>query len=258
MSTENLPANIANLATGLAASVATVSQGSGTLYMKMSKTGMFVYGQEEVEVEDGSHWAANPAGFGHGWTAWGDKAHGTAGKNLGEKMGPASEPIFPESELPDVEGNWNKAVAIQFRCIDGEDKGVQVLFKSNSHGGRSAYGDLLEKVVEKIKAGDPAFVPICRLAHGSYKHDDYGKIYTPDFIVTDWVTMDGVPGDAEEVDAEEVVTPPPADDTPPKRKRKSKAAKAPEKAEEPEEDDVEEEEEDAPPPTKRRTRKRAA
>jgi hypothetical protein len=236
----NLPANISNMATGLVASVQTVAAGGGAQFMKMSKAGEFIYGAEDIEVEDGSTWAVNPMGLQHGWIAWGDKTHGTAGKMLGEKMGPAAQPIFPESDLDAVEGSWSQAIAIPFRCMDGEDEGIQALYKANSFGGRKAYGALLEKIVGRITANEEAYVPLVRLANTSYKHDEYGKIYNPDFIITDWVTMAGIPTEEPEEtvdDGTEAVAP--EVEEKPKRSRKGVETK---QVEEPV---VEEEAEDA-------------
>jgi len=249
----NLPANIENMVTGLVQSVQTVGTGGGDLFMKMGKNGIFVYGQEDIETEEDATWAANPAGFQHGWIAWGDKAHGTESKMLGEKLGPAAQPIFDESELPSVEGTWSQAIAIQFRCMDGEDEGTQCLYKANSHGGRKAYGELLKKIIEKIQSGDNELVPVVRLASTSYKHEKYGKIFNPDFIVTGWLAMDAVPeGEPPEEEA-------PEEEAPPKRKRGKKAAKvAPEPEEAAEGELVEEEEEAEPEPKPRRRRRKAA
>lgn len=216
--TTNLPANIANMAVGLAQSVQTVSTGSGD-FMKMNRSGEFVYGREDIEVEEGSIWAVNPAGFQHGHVAWGDKTHGTEGKHLGEHMGPAHEPIYPESDLGAVEGEWHQAIGIQLACTDGEDVGQQCLFKSNSVGGRKGYGALLEEVVEKIKEGTGEVVPLVRLNSTHYKHDKYGKIFTPDFIIVGWTTMDATAAPEEEK-AEE---PEPEPEAPKKRTRKAKA-----------------------------------
>ncbi len=250
-----LPANIANMVTGLAQSVQAVGAGTGgQMFMKMSKAGEFLYGAEEIEVEEGSTWAANPAGFMHGWIAWGDKAHGTAGKMLGEKLGPAAQAIFPEADLGPVEGTWTQAIAIQLRCMDGEDEGLQALYKANSHGGRKAYAALLGEVVKKITAGDADFVPLVRLANTSYKHDEYGKIFNPDFIITGWATMDEqpeVPAEEEE-EAEEVP------EEKPKRKRKARAKAPVEDEEEAEDAELVGEEEAEEPAPKRRRRRKAA
>ena len=181
-----LPAAIADLATGLAESA--TSSTDGVNFMKFTKFGEFLFGADSIEVEDDSEWAVNPAGFGHGWIAWGDDVHGNDGTMLGEVMGPAGQPL-PGQPDP-VEGSWAEQRAVQMACVSGEDEGTQCLFKSSSIGGKKFYAAIVLEVVKKIKAGDPAVVAIITLEADSYKHAKYGKIFTPDFSVVRWQTMD--------------------------------------------------------------------
>ena len=51
----------------------------GVVFLKMDKSGHWVFGVDRDEVEAGSLWAVNPFSFVHGYVAWG---MGTA---LGEK-----------------------------------------------------------------------------------------------------------------------------------------------------------------------------
>jgi len=220
-----LPAELTSMATGLAASINQAGEGStgNDLYAKMGKDGIFVYGADNTEFEEDSRWALNPLGIYHGFVAWGDKSHGTEGQNLGEVLVPASQPMPVESDLPEVKGSWSKAVALQMRCVNGEDEGVQVLWKSNSYGGRKAYAALLGSVVTRINAGEAAIVPILECASDSYQHASYGKIYTPEFNIQEWVTMDAQP-EAEKVEAKEPEPEPEPEPEAPKRRRRRAAA----------------------------------
>jgi hypothetical protein len=252
MSNSNLPANIADMATGLAQSVATVATAGGDAFMKMTKIGVFVFGAEETEVEEGSQWAVNPAGFQHGFIAWGTKAQGTAGRVLGEHLGPAAQPIFPEAELEEVKGEWSQQIAIQMRCMTGADEGLQTLYKANSDGGRKAYGALLSEVVKKIQSGDADIVPVVVLESGSYKHDEYGQIFYPIIKIVDWVTMEGLDaGDGEGAEEESAPKPKKA-----KKKKKAKKAKKVEAAPA-EEEVVEQQETEESPAPRRRHRHRS-
>ena len=157
-----LPAELTSMATGLAASVNTAGEGASgyDLYAKMGRDGVFVYGADNTEFEPGARWALNPLGIYHGLVAWGDKSHGTEGQNLGEVLVPASQPMPQEADQQEVKGAWSKLIALQLRCVSGEDEGTQVLFKSNSYGGRKAYAALVAAVVARITAGEEAIVPI--------------------------------------------------------------------------------------------------
>ena len=208
MSNSNLPASVAGLATGLAASAQTAAAGEGQQFMKFTKFGEFVFGADNIEVEPGSEWAINPQGFGHGWIAWGDAAHGTEGEMLGGVMASASGPM-PAQPGP-VEGTWSEQRAIQLACVSGEDAGVQALFKANSLGGKKMYARIVMEVVKRINAGQLDIVPVVHLTADSYQHTKYGKIFTPDYKLVRWTTMDDAvtaPAVEEEEEAPEPATP---------------------------------------------------
>lgn len=191
-----LPANIGNMAAALAQSAGSAgATGAGELYLKMTKFGEWVYGAEETEVEEGATVAINPAGFQHGWTAWGSKARGNDGQNVGEVLVPATQPMPLEADLPNVNGDWSKCIAVQMKITDGEDEGVQLLWKANSLGARKAYASLLQAVVARIQEGSEAVVPLVKLVNDHYQHKTYGKIYTPVLDIVGWATMDGVATD---------------------------------------------------------------
>jgi hypothetical protein len=229
----NLPANILNMATALAQSAAQAGANSGMdAFMKFSKFGEWIYGAENVEVEEGSVWAVNPLGFQHGWTAWGTKAHGTDGQNVGEVMVPSTQPMPLEENLPVVKGEWSKAVGIQMRCTNGEDEGVQVMFKTNSYGGRKAYAALLQAVVARITSGATECMPLVALKADSYQHKTYGKIFNPIIEVVGWAshtdekpapataTVDRLPPHAEPPNVEEPPKEVVQEETPRRRRRR--------------------------------------
>jgi len=222
-SKSQLPAAIADMATGLAESASSATD--GTNFMKFTKFGEYLYGADSIEVEEDSEWAINPMGFGHGWIAWGDEAHGNEGSMLGEVMGPAGQPI-PRQPDP-VEGSWAEQRALQLACVSGEDEGTQCLFKTSSIGGKKAYASLVLAVVKKIKAGDPEIVPIVTLSADSYTHAKYGKIFTPEFEVVRWQAMDDKAEAPEKTQDDEVPEQPPEkekEEAPKRRSRRQRAA----------------------------------
>jgi hypothetical protein len=215
----NLPATLTNLATGLAQSVAHTPSGDGQ-FMKFTKFGQWLFGPDEIEVEEESRWAINPEGFTHGWIAWGDKAHGTEGEMLGEVMCSAStaHPDQPDA----VDGSWTEQRGIVMVCTDGEDKGTQVLFKANSRGGLKAYNAIVRAVVKRILANETEIVPLVTLDADSYVHKTYGKIFTPEVNVASWVAQDATEAPAEpEPEPEEAPAEEPA---PARRQRRRKTA----------------------------------
>ena len=61
-SVKSLSAALRSLDTGVS---------SGSVILKMDKTGHWVFGADQTEVETGSLWAVNPYSFIHGFIAWG-------------------------------------------------------------------------------------------------------------------------------------------------------------------------------------------
>ena len=88
-----------------------------------------------------------------------------------------------------------------------------MLYKTTSVGGSKAAGKLIQLIVEQIEKDPGNIMPVVELEMDSYKHKEYGKIYTPIFEVKDWMPLDAVSDDAPEPVAED--TPEPvAEDTP--------------------------------------------
>lgn len=198
-----LPVNVKDMAKALAGSATDAGAGDGTeIYLKFSK-GDWSYGIEEEEPEEDSLWAINPFQCEHGWIAWGAENTEQQGRVLGERMVSATETLPSENDLPDVGGNWSKVVAMQLKCVKGSDEGIQVVFKTNSHGGRQLYSKMLKAIVQRIEGGDDSIVPVVTLGVDSYKNAKYGKIYTPQMEIDHWATMDGATSAADsEEDAE--------------------------------------------------------
>jgi hypothetical protein len=187
-----LPANITSMAQNLAASAAQAgSTATGDAYMKFTKFGDWLYGQEQQTADPGSVWAINPEQFQHGWIAWGTEAQGTDGEMLGDVMVSAALPMPLESDLPLVLGKWSKIVGMQLKCIDGPDADAQTLFKSNSLGGRKVYSTILTAFLARVNDGNAFYVPIVQLGKSFYLHKTYGKIFTPVMDIVGWADKDG-------------------------------------------------------------------
>ena len=60
---------------------------TGVAILKMDKTGHWVFGADQTEVDAASLWAVNPFSFVHGFIAWGE------GEVLGEKMVSITSPL---------------------------------------------------------------------------------------------------------------------------------------------------------------------
>ena len=185
----------------------------GNVILKMDKTGHWVFGADQTEVEDDSRWAVNPFSFIHGYIAWGD------GEVLGEKMTGVAEPLPALGDAPNgAKRGWEMQVGMSLACTDGEDEGLQVRYATTSVGGKKAVQALAIAIAEQVDKHPDKPVPLVVLKREHYQHKSYGRIYTPVFEVVEWVGMDGsAPNvEAEVEDAEDEV---PAADTPRRRRR---------------------------------------
>ena len=141
----NLP-SVQNLSQALRSLDASVGGSDGVAILKMDKTGHWVFGADQTEVEDGSTWAVNPFSFVHGYIAWGD------GEVLGEKMVSVSQPL-PELDAapPNAKKGWEVQVGLSVKCISGGDKGIEARFTTTSVGGKRAVQTLARPYVGRGK-----------------------------------------------------------------------------------------------------------
>ena len=217
---------------------------SGKAYLKLHKGGFFVYGADDMEVEEGSKWAVNPNSFALGYVAWPDEGTGAP---LGEEMRSITDDPIVMSALPQTDGKWVQQVGMQLMCVSGEDVGTETVFKASSKGGINGFNDFLNQVLVHLKANTDTdrVVPVVELEVADYKHPKYGKIYTPIFTIKSWSTMDEMPTEDAPEKEPEAETPalenkpepepekkpdpvadaPVAEETPkPKRRRRRKSA----------------------------------
>ena len=204
----NLP-SVASLSTALRALEKDVGP-SGIVILKMDKTGHWVFGADQTEIEDGSTWAVNPFSFVHGYIAWGD------GEVLGEKMVPVTQPL-PELDAapPSAKKGWESQVGMSLKCLSGDDQGMEARYTTTSVGGKRSVQTLALAIAAQVEKDQTKPVPIVRLKKDHYTHKSYGKIFTPVFEVVEWASMDGK---TEEVDAPEEANPA-AEDAPRRRRR---------------------------------------
>jgi len=197
-SAANLP-SVTSLSTALRALETDVGA-AGVVILKMDKTGHWVFGADQTEVEDDSTWAVNPFSFVHGFIAWGD------GEVLGEKMVSVSQPL-PELEAapPMARKGWETQVGMSMKCLSGEDKGMEVRYTTTSVGGKRSVQVLAVAIATQVDTDPKLPVPIVTLEKEHYSHKSYGRIYTPIFKITSWMSMTdeaGTPAVETAVEAE--------------------------------------------------------
>ena len=196
----NLP-SVTSLTTALR-SIETEIGPAGTVILKMDKTGHWVFGADQTEIEDDSQWAINPFSFVHGFIAWGD------GEVLGEKMTSVSQPL-PELDAapPNAKKGWESQVGMSLKCISGEDKGMEARYTTTSVGGKRAVQALAVAIATQVEKDQSKPVPIVELGKEHYTHKSYGRIYTPVFAIKEWVSMDVEADTAEAEEASAIEAP---------------------------------------------------
>jgi hypothetical protein len=198
-SAANLP-SVTSLSTALRA-LETEVGAAGVVILKMDKTGHWVFGADQTEVGDDSTWAVNPFSFVHGFIAWGD------GEVLGEKMVSVSQPLPELEEAPPMaRKGWETQVGMSMKCLSGEDKGMEVRYTTTSVGGKRSVQALAVAIATQVDADPKLPVPIVNLEKEHYSHKSYGRIYTPIFKITSWMSMTDEAGTAAEETAVEAET----------------------------------------------------
>jgi hypothetical protein len=205
----NLPA-VASLSTALRALENNIGP-SGVVLLKMDRTGHWVYGADQTEVEEESTWAVNPFSFVHGFIAWGD------GEVLAEKMVSVAQPL-PELDAapPNAKKGWETQVGMSLKCLSGEDKDMEARYTATSVGGKRSVQALAVEIAAQVEKDQSKPVPVVRLKKDHYSHKSYGRIFTPVFEVVEWVSMNG-----DEKDEEPAAEAAPAAEEAPRRRRRT-------------------------------------
>jgi hypothetical protein len=192
--------SVASLSSALR-SIETDAGSSGMVILKMDKTGHWVFGADQTEIEDDSVWAVNPFSFVHGYIAWGE------GTVLAEKMVSVAEPLPETGPAPEAaKRGWEMQIGFTLACTNGEDEGMQARYAATSVGGKKAVQQLAAAIAAQVDKDQNKPVPMIVLGKEHYQHKTYGRIYTPVFDIVDWASLNGdtAPSDAEpEVAADE-------------------------------------------------------
>ena len=204
----NLPA-VATLSTALRTLESAAPMQS--VILKMDKTGHWVFGADQTEVEPDTTWAVNPFSFIHGFIAWGE------GEVLAEKMAPVTQPL-PEIDAapPNAKKGWEMQVGFSVKCLSGEDEGMEARYTTTSVGGKRGVQTLAIAIANQVEKDATKPVPIIKLGKEHYVHKSYGRVYTPVFEVVDWVSMEG---DAEAAPQAEAAPAAEAEEGPRRRRR---------------------------------------
>jgi len=198
----NLPAlNPQALAKALSTAKSRIATDSeSNPFLRLLKSGEWVYSADDIDVQEGSLWAVNTHSLSEGYAAWGARGVGL----LGEGMAPMTGTPVLLADLPVVDVDYKKQVGFLLYCTNGDDKGTQVLYKTTAIGGLKAVNKLVQAIIEQVDVDPAHIMPLVELEMSSYKHPDYGKIYTPIFSIREWGDINEISeGDEADDGAEE-------------------------------------------------------
>lgn len=195
-------ASLQDLKSGLSNVAATLPKAGGDPILRLLQDGTWLYGAENVEVEEGSRWAINPMSLQHGYISWTDydKSDKRSNEIVGEAMVPFNQPLPGRHDLPNTGWDWTEQVSMNAKCLNGEDEGTQVVYSPTSVGGIRAVKELIAAILKQLDIDENRPVPVVELDTDHYNHKKYGKTYVPVLRIVDWLSMDG-PDEAEETEA---------------------------------------------------------
>lgn len=210
-------ANIGKYKTAIARVQMDAPQVGGDKLLRLSKDGIWKYGQELVEVEPGSLWAADPTSFMKGYSAFVGQKPKEVLRNVMkyEEEGPIDRNMLPDLGN-DAKGEpikWKDAVQVCFQCLNGEDKGIRVKYSVNNGGGVERWHELLAQLGHQFEVDPTKLIAVVSLEHDGYFHSDPsfgvrkdgkpGWIVKPVFKVVDWMGAGGPTGEVQEPEGED-------------------------------------------------------
>jgi hypothetical protein len=199
---------VAGLRAGIAESRASTPIAGGKPLLRLLKNGVWVFGQSDDPVQEGSSWAINPLSIGHGWSCWSNHPPALKRKNelLGEVMAPITSHKPPRPD--DIQGfPFTEQRIFELRCLDGDDAGTEVLYKTSSVGGMRAVDTMLAKLVEQLGTDPSHPVAIVQLESDSYNHSQYGQTFVPLIEIVGWADMSGEQAETSEASEDEAPAP---------------------------------------------------
>lgn len=188
-------ASLQGLKQGLANVKQSVVIPGGDPFLRLLKSGKWVYGRDNTEVEADSLWAIHPATLKHGWVCWTDYDKADKKKNeiVGEVMVPMTQPLPDQLRLPDTgrwNGQWTQQLSFIVACVSGEDVGTQVLYKTTSVGGMNAVSELIDAIMKQLDKDGANPVPVVLLEVDSYNHATWGETMVPIFDIQKWASLE--------------------------------------------------------------------
>jgi hypothetical protein len=187
------PALVQKIAEGLARAYGGTdhAQRLGLPLLKMNKNdGSWSFGVENNEVQPGAHLLVDTGSFKHGLVVWSDS------KIVHEEMVEGWEAPPPIPLQPHPTGQpYKRQSQVKLRILDGEDEGLELLYKISSDGGNERLAELGRQAGARIglyAETSPYLYPVIQLDSDWYKNKNHGSnTYKPIFRLVGWADAEG-------------------------------------------------------------------
>jgi hypothetical protein len=151
--------------------------------LRFTKSGEWVFGADNEELDDGARLAVNPASFKVGYIAW------NGGAVAGEKMVALGQ-VLNSEDLPEVdsETGWQPQISVDLAGLTADKSGFrdEYVFKTTSNGGRDCLMDLAAELSEELE-NNSGRIPVVELSSESYRHKKYGTVHKPVLKLVEWI-----------------------------------------------------------------------
>jgi len=182
------PADIGKMNEALAGLARGVqSSNTHTLLRLRKQDGEWVCGQNDEHLPRGTELIVDPFSFESGYIAWLDgKPEGKVTQAL--YLGPVK--LDQLSPVKSKKG-WESILSVALATVD--EPRMQLLYETGSVAGTRALGQLAGAVAWGRDADPHNHYPVVGISADSYKHAEFGTIWTPVFAVMRWLDVDGAP-----------------------------------------------------------------
>lgn len=205
-------AAVKSLKTNLTKVVATLPAGDRK-FLRFLQDGNWVFGADNQEIEKGKdELALNPLSIKTGWCCWTDyDEKGRKNELLGEVLVPLGQQPPLKHELKDTGWEWKEMIVCDFKVMTGPHKGKQVQYSTNSYGGIKMMRSLIDQIIVQLEEDEVNVVPIIVLESDHYPHKVWGRTYTPEYEIVEFIPLDGPQDDGAQAEEPEQEQDEPAD-----------------------------------------------
>lgn len=163
-----------------------------TPFLRMAKDGVWTFGVEQEEIDEGMQFLVNVQGFAHGYVCWAS----AGSEKLGETIAPLAETLPQNGPVPAGGRGWEFQLGMHLKGYTGGLKDQEMTYRTSSVGGKRAIVTLTQQIAAKLttyaeNVKEDAIVPVVTLGCDSYKHKTYGKIFVPEISIIKWIKMPG-------------------------------------------------------------------